>query len=188
MHPVLIIGLGNADQRYLKTRHNAGFWVLDAFAALVGVSFGNKPMGTFLHESRKVHLLKPKSYMNVVGQPVASVVHYYRLVPQQLLVVHDDLDLPVGRVRLKLAGGHGGHNGLRSLISHIGSSDFWRVRVGIGRPASTDQVSNYVLDCPSQLDFELIQQSIGRLCEQLPPILSGEWQSAMQTLHSDESL
>ncbi|MCB1845443.1 MAG: aminoacyl-tRNA hydrolase, partial [Halioglobus sp.] len=145
----IIAGLGNPEKRYERTLHNAGFWFVDELARSMGESF--RAEKRFDAETCKVSiageeiwLVKPQSYMNLSGGPVRSMLDYYRLAVTELLVAHDEIDLPPGTVRLKKGGGHGGHNGLRDIIRHCGA-DFMRLRLGVGHPGDKSQVTNYVL-------------------------------------------
>ena len=157
----LIAGLGNPGSDYAETRHNAGFWFLDRVAANSGKSFLSE--SRFHGEActvdmggRTLRLLKPMTFMNRSGQAVAAMARYFKIPGENVLIVHDELDIPPGDARIKFAGGHGGHNGLRDLISHFGSPNFWRIRLGIGHPGSQAQVVNYVLMPPSRDDAVLI--------------------------------
>ena len=183
----LIVGLGNPGARYQATRHNAGFWFVDALAAQRGAVF--KATGRYhgeLAESGGGWLLKPTTFMNRSGQAVAALAGFYKLPPEQILVVHDELDLPPGTARLKQGGGHGGHNGLRSLIADLGSADFWRLRLGIGHPGHKDLVTDYVLTKPSADDREHIESAIARALDAMPELTRGELQRAIHRLHSDK--
>lgn len=145
----LIAGLGNPGTRYLWTRHNAGFMVLDCLARTAGIAVSKKSFSGLFGEGtwcgQRLFLLKPQTFMNLSGRSVAEALRFHKLALSDLIVIHDDLDIPFGRVKLKEGGGHGGHNGLRSLAQELGSADFVRVRVGIGRPSRGD-VADYVLN------------------------------------------
>jgi PTH1 family peptidyl-tRNA hydrolase len=184
----LIVGLGNPGANYQATRHNAGFWLVDQLAQDHHVSLRNE--SRFFGETAKfsacgkdIHLLKPATFMNRSGQSVAALAKYFKITPEQILVVHDELDLEPGDNRLKQSGGHGGHNGLRDIINHIGK-DFYRLRIGIGHPGDKNQVVNYVLHTPSIIELEGIQDAIQRSVNIMPTLLSGELEKAMQQLHS----
>ncbi|GFO67974.1 peptidyl-tRNA hydrolase [Geomonas limicola] len=144
----LIVGLGNPGPQYSWTRHNAGFMVLDRLSRQAGISVTKKAFSGLSGDGNwageRVILLKPQTFMNLSGRSVAEALRFYKLTPADLIVIHDDLDIPYGSVRLKLGGGHGGHNGLRSIDQELGSKEYLRVRMGIGRPVHGD-VSNYVL-------------------------------------------
>lgn len=185
----LIVGLGNPGADYQSTRHNAGFWLLDEIASKFSAVFRTEKK--FFGETarlsvgdRDVHLLKPQTFMNKSGQGVAALANYFKIQPQQILVAHDELDLSPGDNRLKVGGGHGGHNGLRDIISHLADREFFRLRIGIGHPGDRNQVVNYVLHQASKLDLELIQQANQKTLDVLPTLLQGEFEKAMQTLHS----
>jgi len=149
--PWLVVGLGNPGPDYASNRHNVGQMVLAELADRVGASFKSQKTGAVVAESRsglegaRLILAKPNSFMNLSGGPVASLMRFYKLEPSQLIVVHDELDIPFDRVRLKLGGGHGGHNGIRDIASAIGSPDFYRIRVGIGRPPGRQPAADFVL-------------------------------------------
>lgn len=126
----------------------------------------------------------PLSFMNLSGECVRAVCQFYRILPQEVLVAHDDLDLPAGRIRLKTGGGHGGHNGLRDIIAKLGSPDFHRLRIGIGHPGHRDLVLDYVLGKPSQQDRQLIEDAIDRAVTVIPTVITGDFAAAMTTLHT----
>lgn len=161
----LIVGLGNPGQQYEKTRHNTGFLFLDSLASELGVFWVNQPkfQGLFAEGkigSERVMLLKPGTFMNRSGESVGKVARYYKLLPEEILVVHDELDFNPGSVRLKKDGGHAGHNGLRDIIGQLGSNEFYRLRIGIGRPAAHKSVADFVLGQPSKLELEMISSAI----------------------------
>ena len=185
----LIVGLGNPGAEYLRTRHNAGFWFVDALAAGQGErwSFDGKLHG----ESCKVRLggepvwlLKPATFMNKSGIAVASALRYYKISPEECLVAHDDLDLPAGTARMKFDGGHGGQNGLRDIVAHLGHGKFHRLRLGIGHPGHRDQVTSWVLGRPSAQDEDAIVDGIARALDVLPLAVDGQFDKAMQQLHT----
>jgi peptidyl-tRNA hydrolase, PTH1 family len=184
----LIVGLGNPGREYARTRHNAGWWFVDELAA--------KSHGSWRHDAREhtelarvalagteLWLLKPTAFMNRSGAPVAAVANYYGIAATDILVVHDDIDLPPGTARLKHGGGHGGHNGLRDVMAHIGA-DFWRLRLGVGHPGSKDLVLDAVLDKPTAAEQQAIEQAMSRALELMPELLSVGAQKAMLELHS----
>jgi PTH1 family peptidyl-tRNA hydrolase len=185
----LIVGLGNPGAEHLRTRHNAGFWFVDALAQREGARFGSEAK---LHaETAKVDvagapvlLLKPTTYMNRSGLAVASALRYYKIEPEQMLVVHDDLDLPPGTARLKFDGGHGGQNGLRDLFAHLGHGRFHRLRIGIGHPGHKDRVTGWVLGRPSAADEAAMLEAIGAARNVLPLVVAGEFDAAMKQLHT----
>jgi PTH1 family peptidyl-tRNA hydrolase len=185
-----VVGLGNPGPRYADTRHNAGFWFVDELARRYGGQFRSE--AKFHAEACRVQvagvdcwLLKPMTYMNRSGQAVSAFAKFYKLAPSQLLVAHDELDMPPGVVRLKRGGGHGGHNGLRDIASALSDNGFLRLRLGIGHPGHRDQVVDYVLDRPSRADAEAIAGVLGRAADELPALLAGELQRAMHRLHSE---
>ena len=160
----LIVGLGNPGADYVDTRHNAGFWFLDLLADHLSLTFRlekkfNADEARYRSSDKDVFLLKPQTFMNRSGQSLGAVMRFYKIKPRQILVVHDELDLDPGLNRLKQGGGHGGHNGLRDVINHLGDREFFRLRVGIGHPGDRDQVINYVLHRPSVVDRESIDSA-----------------------------
>jgi PTH1 family peptidyl-tRNA hydrolase len=185
----LIVGLGNPGAEHLRTRHNAGFWFIDALAAAEGARFGAESK---LHgETAKLHLggesiwlLKPSTFMNRSGLSVASALRYWKIEPEQMLVAHDELDLAPGTARLKFDGGHGGQNGLRDIIAHLGHAKFHRLRVGIGHPGHKDQVTNWVLGRPGKIDENAMLDSIALSLQVLPLALRGDFNEAMKRLHT----
>jgi len=184
----LIVGLGNPGSEYEPTRHNAGFWFVDELARRCRQDFRAEPR--FHSEAARCQLngsecrlQKPLTFMNRSGQAVGALMRFFKIPVEQVLVVHDELDLPPGTIRLKKGGGHGGHNGLRDLISHLGSKDFYRLRIGIGHPGHRDQVVGYVLKKPSGEDRRLIEDAIYDALDIMPDVLSGQFEKAMNTLH-----
>jgi len=185
----LIVGLGNPGADYVDTRHNAGFWLIDEIAAEQGLSFRfekrfNADECKFKAHGRDVFLLKPQTFMNRSGQAVAALARYYKIAPGEILVIHDELDLSPGTNRIKQAGGHGGHNGLRDIVNHLGSRDFFRIRVGIGHPGDSKQVINYVLHKPSSADLTEIENASRDTLAVMPQLLEGRIDKAMQALHT----
>jgi PTH1 family peptidyl-tRNA hydrolase len=185
----LIVGLGNPGADYVDTRHNAGFWFLDLLANHLSLPFRfekrfNADEAKYRVGGKDIFLLKPQTFMNRSGQSVGALARFYKLKPQQMLIVHDELDLAPGDNRLKLSGGHGGHNGLRDTINHLGDNDFFRLRVGIGHPGDRDQVINYVLHRPSTQDKDLIEAANQRTLEVMPLVFEGRLDKAMQALHT----
>ena len=185
----LIVGLGNPGAEHLRTRHNAGFWLVDALAQREGVRFGaeSKLRGETAKitlDGRSLWLLKPTTFMNASGTSVAAALRYWKIAPEEMLVVHDDLDLPPGAARLKFDGGHGGQNGLRDLFAHIGHGKFHRLRLGIGHPGHKDRVTGWVLGRPSSADEADIVEAIARSLDLLPLIVAGGFEEAMRRLHT----
>ena len=189
---MLVVGLGNPGEKYARTRHNAGFWFVDELARRFGGAFRveGKHQGELARVSlsvaglrQELWLLKPTTFMNRSGGSIASVSHFYKIPASSILVAHDELDLPAGTVRLKLAGGHGGHNGLRDTIAAIGA-DFWRLRLGIGHPGHKDLVLDYVLQRASAADEQAIQSAIDKAVDVLPLLLEQGGEKAMTRLHT----
>lgn len=184
----LIVGLANPGKEYASTRHNAGAWWVQALCAKeyialqtqtkLQASIGQAQIGNF-----KFKCAIPTTYMNHSGQAVAKIAQYFTIPAEEILIVHDELDFAPGIIRLKQAGGHGGHNGLRDIIPNLGSEKFYRLRVGIGHPGDRDQVSDYVLSNPSKHDQKLIETAIDNSLYLLPDILAGNWQKVMNELH-----
>jgi PTH1 family peptidyl-tRNA hydrolase len=188
-HIHLIVGLGNPGRKYERTRHNAGFWWVDAVAGRHRAMWKkeSKFSGhmTVVEESGHLfRLLKPDTYMNESGTSVAALQRFFRIEPQSLLVVHDELDLPPGTVKLKKGGGTGGHNGLEDIVAHLGTKDFWRLRVGIGHPGHKDLVADYVLHPARAEEQELIGPPFERSLDLLPKLATGRMQDAMTWLHT----
>ncbi|MBE9169717.1 aminoacyl-tRNA hydrolase [Pleurocapsales cyanobacterium LEGE 06147] len=162
--PQLIVGLGNPEPKYYKTRHNIGFDVVDAIADSWQISWkeNRRFQGLFAEglapHGSKIRLLKPLTYMNRSGQSVRALTDWYNFTPQSVLVIYDDMDLPIGRLRLRLSGSAGGHNGIKSIISHLGSKDFPRLRIGIGKSDSKQETVNHVLGKFSPTEAKAIAQ------------------------------
>ncbi|MDE2086670.1 MAG: aminoacyl-tRNA hydrolase [Xanthomonadaceae bacterium] len=185
----LIVGLGNPGAEYLRTRHNAGFWFVDALAAGQGERWGfdGKLHGETCKvriDGQPVWLLKPATFMNKSGIAVASALRYYKIEPDECLVAHDELDLDAGTVRMKFDGGHGGQNGLRDIVAHLGHGRFHRLRIGIGHPGHRDKVTPWVLGRPSAQDEDAITDGIARALDVLPLAVGGQFEKAMQRLHT----
>lgn len=175
----LIVGLGNPGSQYEQTRHNAGFVFLDKLTLLHRVSWGgNKQfhgeLGECVLGKDTCALLKPMTFMNRSGMSVGKVVRYFKLKPEEMLVVHDELELPEGVVRLKRDGGHSGHNGLRDIIAHIDSRDFYRLRIGIGRPLEGGGVAEYVLSKPSRQGRDKIESVCLSVLKELNLLINGD--------------
>jgi PTH1 family peptidyl-tRNA hydrolase len=184
----LVVGLGNPGAEYARTRHNAGFWLVDELARRHG--------GTFRHESKhqaqlarvrlnggEIWLAKPMSFMNRSGGPVSSILNFYKIAPGEMLVAHDEIDLPGGTVRLKEGGGHGGHNGLRDLIAAQGDG-FWRLRIGVGHPGAKSEVVDFVLTHASKAEQEDIDESVRAGADAVEQMLRDGAQIAMNKLHT----
>ena len=185
----LLAGLGNPGAQYVATRHNAGFWWIDQLAAEYACRLASQ--GKFAGEVGRINragheawLLKPETFMNASGRAVAALAGFYKIPPEAILVIHDELDLPVGSIKLKKGGGHGGHNGLKSIIASLGSRDFWRLRIGIDHPGDRGAVIQHVLTPPMRGEQPAIDEAIGRSMAVLPLLLEGRMEAAMQQLHS----
>lgn len=184
----LIVGLGNPGAKYEKTRHNAGFWLVDELARRFSAvprteaKFYGQVCRIGIAE-RDLRLLKPETYMNRSGQSLKAMSGFFKIPVSRILVVHDDIDLTPGRVKLKQGGGHGGHNGLRDITAQLGGG-FWRLRLGVGHPGHRDQVIDYVLSRPGKGDQERILEAIDRAADVMGLLVSGEMEKAMHRLHS----
>jgi len=185
----LLVGLGNPGPEYEATRHNAGFWWIDEVARKLGgallpdrsyhglVARINRPAGP-------VWLLEPQTYMNLSGKSVAALARFFKIAPNEILVAHDELDIPPGQMKMKLGGGHAGHNGLRDIHAQLGTADYWRLRLGIGHPGVKAEVVNYVLRKPMAEEREAIQACITRSMEALEPLLAGDMERATMKIHA----
>lgn len=187
----LIVGLGNPGRQYELTRHNAGFLFLDVLADEYANGWQhdskfNGMVATAKIAHHSVVLLKPDTFMNRSGLAVGKVARYYKLQPEDILVVHDELDFEAGVVKLKKDGGHAGHNGLRDIIAHLNSNQFYRLRLGIGRPPTGKVVADYVLSAPSKTEFEHLLVAF-QLCKQhVPKMVSGDITNVMNLLNSSK--
>ena len=189
-HIKLIVGLGNPGKEYERTRHNAGFWWVDAIAERKRAAW--KKEAKFSGWTARVEeggaeylLLKPATYMNESGRSVSAILRFFKIETPQMLVVHDELDLEPGVVRLKRGGGTGGHNGLTDIGEALGTKDFWRLRIGIGHPGDKDLVADYVLDRARRVEQDAIDPVFERSLDLLPKLASGRMQDAMTWLHTD---
>lgn len=185
----LIVGLGNPGRQYEKTRHNAGFLFLDTLAADFGCVWASAPRfeGLFAEcsiASERLMLLKPETFMNRSGQSVGKIARYFKLSPEEILVAHDELDFGVGVVRLKKDGGHAGHNGLRDIMAHLGSKEFYRLRIGIGRPPAGKAVVDFVLSSPSKNEWELMLQSFDFSSAFIKQMVTGDMSVVMNKLNA----
>ncbi len=186
----IIAGLGNPDDRYAKTLHNAGFWFADELARRDGAQFKyekrfDADICKIKLAASDVWLIKPQAYMNQSGGPIRGILDYYRQTTAQLLIAHDEIDLPPGTVRLKLGGGHGGHNGLRDVIRHCGA-DFMRLRLGVGHPGHKDDVTDYVLKNASREVKAAILKNVDEAADVMPLLTDEGLNAAMKELHTTE--
>lgn len=187
----LFVGLGNPGPEYEATRHNAGFWWVDAVARKLGATLvaDRSYHGLVARVNRKdgpVWLLEPQTYMNVSGKSVAALARFFKIAPDEILVAHDELDVVPGQMKLKFGGGHAGHNGLRDIHAQLGSPDYWRLRLGIGHPGVKAEVVDYVLRKPAPEHREAIEASIERSLVALDALLAGDMERATQQLHTSK--
>ena len=187
--PLLVVGLGNPGEQYKHTRHNVGFWLVELLAKDLGSHFKTKTtcnaeIAEGSQAGRKIVLLKPTTFMNKSGIAVVKAVKFFNIDTAHILALHDELDFDIGKVRLKCAGGHAGHNGLRDVHKHLGSDAYWRLRIGIGRPSHSNQVSNYVLQVPKQAERGQIEQGLEDFVQVWQYIVQGDFDTAMQVLHT----
>ncbi|MEP7062563.1 MAG: aminoacyl-tRNA hydrolase [Betaproteobacteria bacterium] len=185
----LVAGLGNIGREYVATRHNAGFWFADALAARLGASFARESrFSGDLAKAGALRIVKPSTYMNLSGQSVAALAHFHALAPEEILVVHDELDLKPGEAKMKLGGGVAGHNGLRDIRARLGTPDFWRLRLGIGHPRDSEfteqPVVDYVLRPPRSDERAAIGAAIDAALDAWADIASGNFERAMLALHT----
>lgn len=185
----LFVGLGNPGAEYEATRHNAGFWWVDQLAAETSTKLAVESKflgiaGRLKSAGHEAWLLKPTTFMNASGRSVGALAKFYKIEPQAILVIHDELDLPPGGVKMKKGGGHGGHNGLKDIAAHLGTNDFWRLRLGIGHPGDRNAVVNYVLHPPLRDELPLIEANIDESTTLLPMLLTGSYEAAMLKLHT----
>jgi len=185
----LIVGLGNPGKEYEATRHNAGFWLVERFAARerIGLKKDAKYQAYVgRHAPSGAWLVLPQTYMNASGRAVGLLAGFFKIAPEQVLVAHDELDFPPGTAKLKQGGGVAGHNGLRDIAARLGSLDFWRLRLGIGHPGDKNVVADYVLRKPAPEDRAAIDRSIDKALEVLPLCVAGDVQGAMLKLHTKD--
>ncbi|WP_298835382.1 aminoacyl-tRNA hydrolase [uncultured Piscinibacter sp.] len=185
----LLVGLGNPGAEYEATRHNAGFWFIDEAARKLKVSLAHERSYFGLAARANtadgpLWLLEPMTYMNLSGKSVAALARFFKIAPNEILVAHDELDLLPGQAKLKLGGSHAGHNGLKDIHAQLGSTDFWRLRLGIGHPGVKTEVVNYVLRKPSPEHREAIDKAIEQSLGVLDLLLSGEMERAMMKIHA----
>ena len=186
----LVVGLGNPGPEYANTRHNAGALFVERLAEHMHCPLTQERKyfgltGKFSHQGQDIRLLIPTTFMNRSGQAVSALANFFRIRPEEILVAHDELDIPPGTCKLKQGGGHGGHNGLRDIISSLGNQNsFHRLRIGIGHPGHSSQVTGYVLGRAPRSEQELIDSTIDFSLGVLPDILGGQFARALQQLHS----
>jgi PTH1 family peptidyl-tRNA hydrolase len=185
----LVVGLGNPGKEYERTRHNAGFWLVERFAASSGVALRKDPKYQALVgrlADNGAWLLLPQSFMNASGRAVQMLAGFFKIKPEEILVVHDELDFPPGVAKMKQGGGIAGHNGLKDISQRLGSHDYWRLRIGVGKPPAGDEGADYVLQRPPAEERSAIDWVIEKALEVLPLCLSGDMQTAMLKLHTEE--
>ena len=187
----LIVGLGNPTAEYEHTRHNAGFWFLDELAWQWKAAFKNekKFFGDVARVARPegdVWLLKPDTYMNLSGKAVQALANFYKIQPEEILVVHDELDIDCGAIRFKLGGGNGGHNGVKDIQAKLGTPQFYRLRLGIGHPGEKHLVVGFVLNKPSAAERELIDRAIAKSLRAMDDVMAGRQEDAVRYLHSKQ--
>ena len=185
----LIVGLGNPGKEYERTRHNAGFWLVERFAAASGVHFKKDPKYQALVarlDAGGAWLLLPQSFMNASGRPVQMLAGFFKIKPDEILVVHDELDFPPGTARIKQGGGIAGHNGLKDISQRLASHEYWRLRLGVGKPPPGLEGADYVLQKPPAEERAAIDASIENALGVLPQCLAGDLQGAMHKLHTQD--
>ncbi len=187
----LLVGLGNPGPEYEHTRHNAGFWFIDEAARRLGATLQMERghfglMARTSVRGQALWLLEPQTFMNRSGQSVASLARFFKISPDEVLVVHDELDLPPGEAKLKSGGGHAGHNGLRDIHAQLGSADYWRLRIGIGHPGNKNEVANWVLKKPALDDRIAIDQTIERSLKALDHLIDGDMAKATALIHTSK--
>jgi PTH1 family peptidyl-tRNA hydrolase len=185
----LFVGLGNPGPEYEATRHNAGFWWIDALARELKLvlhpdkTYWGQVARTSIH-GQTVWLLQPQTFMNLSGKSVAALARFFKIQPSEILVAHDELDIPPGQVKLKLGGSHAGHNGLRDIHGQLGSADYWRLRLGVGHPGVKAEVVNWVLKKPAPDDLAAIAACIDRSLKAVPALLAGQMEQATLLIHT----
>jgi PTH1 family peptidyl-tRNA hydrolase len=187
----LFVGLGNPGPEYQATRHNAGAWWIDALAHTLKVPLVmDRNYHGFVARTavggQTIWLLQPQTFMNLSGKSVAALARFFKILPNEILVAHDELDVAPGEAKLKLGGSHAGHNGLRDIHAQLGSSDYWRLRLGVGHPGDKSEVVNWVLKKPSADHRIAIEQSIDRALKALPHLLAGEMDRATMLIHTSK--
>lgn len=185
----LVVGLGNPGKEYERTRHNAGFWLVERFATANGINLRKDGKFQALvgrHDPTSAWLVLPQTFMNASGRPVQMLAGFFKIKPEEILVVHDELDFPPGVARVKQGGGIAGHNGLKDISQRLASHDYWRLRLGVGRPPAGREGADYVLEKPPAEEKSAIDSAIERALALLPQILGGDMQGAMNKLHTEE--
>lgn len=187
----LIAGLGNPGRKHERDRHNVGFWLVTRLASALGVEMRSQPkfhglVGKAGGAGNELWLVMPQTYMNASGMAVGALARFYKINPDECLVVHDELDFNPGISRLKLGGGVGGHNGLKDIAAQLGTQDYWRLRLGIGHPGDKNLVADYVLSSPPPADRELIESAIDRCLAHASLLIEGDMRTAMLKLHTKE--
>jgi PTH1 family peptidyl-tRNA hydrolase len=185
----LVVGLGNPGKDYERTRHNAGFWLVERFASASGIALRKEAKYQAMvgrHDASGAWLLMPQSFMNASGRAVQMLAGFFKMKPDEILVVHDELDFAPGVARLKLGGGIAGHNGLRDISQRLATHDYWRLRLGVGKPPAGTEGGDYVLQKPSPEDRAAIDRAIDKALGLLPQMISGDMQAAMNRLHTEE--
>ena len=187
----LFVGLGNPGPEYAATRHNAGFWWIDQLArrlnaplALERAYKGRVARASVAGQS--VWLLQPQTFMNLSGQSVSALARFFKITPDEILVAHDELDLPAGEAKLKFGGGHAGHNGLRDIHAQLGTADYWRLRLGVGHPGARQEVVGWVLQKPPQDEQIAIEQAIDRAAAAFELLAAGDMNAATQRIHTSK--
>jgi len=185
----LFVGLGNPGPEYEATRHNAGFWWVDELArdwktTLVADRGYHGLVARTNVQGQTVWLLEPQTFMNLSGKSVAALARFYKIAPEEILVVHDELDVVPGQAKLKLGGSHAGHNGLRDIHAQLGTGDYWRLRIGIGHPGVKSEVINWVLKKPAPEQRSAIEECIARTLKAAPALVAGEMEKATQLVHT----
>jgi peptidyl-tRNA hydrolase, PTH1 family len=188
----LVAGLGNPGREYANTRHNAGFWFADELAAKLGAPFAaESKFAGDVAKAGALRLVKPTTFMNLSGRAVAALARFFSILPAEILVVHDELDLLPGKAKMKFGGGHAGHNGLRDIEAQLGSADFWRLRLGIGHPRDSEhtqqEVVDYVLKPPRAEELAAMREALRRGLDAWPDIARGDMEAAMMALHTKNS-
>ena len=185
----LVVGLGNPGKEYERTRHNAGFWLVERFAQANGIALRKDQKFKALvgrHEQSGAWLLLPQTFMNLSGQPVHMLAGFFKIKPEEVLVVHDELDFPPGVARVKQGGGIAGHNGLKDISQRLATHEYWRLRLGVGKPPAGREGADYVLERPPAEEKSAIDAAIDKSLAVLPQMLAGDMQSAMNKLHTEE--